>query len=874
MKKTVNSLLATALIAQAFATTAAADSGSSDTGKETLHFKGGDEPSLSASAGEETDDLTLPQSQETVSFTKENITGVYDGDGKTALTAWLNGLAPGIGIHAHIHYDFNGDGNWDRTAQTELMPTNAVLDQFESFDRDFDQEVNGSSYTDFTDGSIKVELGLYFGDDDAQFRTGDPDETSLLELPFDFSQEPVPEEDREPNWQMTWNDEFDGDSLDQDKWRIDIGNGFYDGDEWIEGLGNNELQSYQEDNVYIEDGKLVLEAREETVSDDKGTYDYTSGKVLTDESFSQAYGRFEASMKLPEGQGYWPAFWMMPQDDVYGGWAASGEIDIMENRGSETDKVGAAIHYGDLWPYNTYSEESYTFPEGQSTTDFNEYAIEWEPGEIRWYVNDELYSTKTEWYTEYGEYPAPFDQEFHMILNLAVGGWYGGDPDETTEFPGRVEIDYVRAYEDADAEYPPPGEYIDPDENGSGEDDGPEPVDPSKNWVEIGDNLIEDGTFDDTTAFGDEDNPLTWNVFNMADHDPNGGTADFDVVDGELNATVNQVGWRFYHIQLLQDVSVPAGTYKLSFDMRSNEARTVYTELSGAGYRLMETDVDEEMTTYEMYIDVSSPGDYELLFGLGREDGDVEPDTPYDMHLDNVSLVEVGVDGEPTYEPDPNELDGWVEVGDNLIEDGTFDDTTAFGDETDSLIWNVFNMGDHESFAGLADFEVVDGELNATVQQVGWEYWHIQFMQDIFADAGVYKIEFDMRSDVERAIIVELAGSGSGLNRFSVDDSMGTYSTYIHVANPGDFNLMFQLGDGVDEEAVPYDIYLDNVRLVKVEQGEDEEPQGPQPDHANLGNSHWADGEKTHPSERNNKKDHQHNRCDNPGQGNGNNHCE
>ena len=456
----------------------------------------------------------------------------------------------------------------------------------------------------------------------------------------------------EPNWQMTWNDEFDEGSLDEDKWRIDIGNGFYDGDEWIEGWGNNESQSYQRDNVFVEDGKLVLEAREETVSDDKGTYDYTSGKVLTDESFSQAYGRFEASMKLPEGQGYWPAFWMMPQDDVYGGWAASGEIDIMENRGAETDKVGAAIHYGDMWPDNTYSEQSYTFPEGESTTDFNEYAIEWEPGEIRWYVNDELYSTKTEWSTAYGAYPAPFDQEFFMILNLAVGGWYGGEPDETTEFPGRVEVDYVRVYEDADAEHPPPGEYIEPDE-----DDGPEIVDPDRDWVEVGENLVTDGTFDETTEFGDEVDGLVWNVFNMADHDPNGGTADFDIVDGELKATVQQLGWMPWHIQFMQDVTVDAGIYKIEFDMRSDVDRDIIVELADSDSGLNHVSVTEDMDTHTAYISVRESGDYNLMFQLAHADGDDDYEVPYDMYLDNVRLVEVEDASAPAYD--------WQDLNDN-----------------------------------------------------------------------------------------------------------------------------------------------------------------------------------------------------------------
>ncbi|AOM84507.1 glycoside hydrolase family 16 protein [Salisediminibacterium beveridgei] len=248
-------------------------------------------------------------------------------------------------------------------------------------------------------------------------------------------------------WDLVWSDEFEGDELDDSKWRMDTGNGFYDGDEYVPGWGNEELQYYDEDNVTVSDGQLTLTAQEESASDDYGSYDYTSGKILTEGLFSQTYGRFEASIQLPEGQGYWPAFWMMPETDEYGGWAASGEIDIMENRGSETDAVGAAIHFGGVYPENTYWSDEYQFPEGESTTEFNTYAIEWEPEEIRWYVNDELYAETSQWYTENGEFPAPFDQDFHLILNLAVGGWYGGDPDETTEFPGEMNVDYVRVYE-------------------------------------------------------------------------------------------------------------------------------------------------------------------------------------------------------------------------------------------------------------------------------------------------------------------------------------------------------------------------------------------------------------------------------------------
>lgn len=256
------------------------------------------------------------------------------------------------------------------------------------------------------------------------------------------------------DWKLTWEDNFEGTELNTDNWSVDTGNGFYDAeDNWVEGWGNEELQSYQEDNVIVDNGTLVLEGREETVSDEKGTFDFTSGKIQSQGKFSQKYGKFEAKLALPEGQGYWPALWMMPEEDVYGNWAASGEIDIMEAAGGRPNHIGGAIHYGGEWPNNKYTAKDYDFSEGKGITDYNVYSVEWEPGEIRWYVNEELFQTANDWSStnEDGSvehnYPAPFDQEFHLILNLAIGGWYDGDPTESTVFPGQVKVDYVRAYE-------------------------------------------------------------------------------------------------------------------------------------------------------------------------------------------------------------------------------------------------------------------------------------------------------------------------------------------------------------------------------------------------------------------------------------------
>ncbi|MHC5183791.1 MAG: glycoside hydrolase family 16 protein, partial [Planctomycetota bacterium] len=208
-------------------------------------------------------------------------------------------------------------------------------------------------------------------------------------------------------YQLVWSDEFDGTSLNTDNWTIDIGNG-------DNGWGNSELEYYRAENVSVSGGNLILEAREESYSG----FDFTSGKVHTRDNQWFLYGRVEARAQIPRGSGMWPAFWMMPKYAVYGGWAASGEIDIMESK-DETTYVGAAIHYGGAWPDNTYSSNSYS-PGGINFGDaFHVYAIEWEPDEIRWYVDGILYYTRTssQWYTNAApsDPRAPFNQDFYII---------------------------------------------------------------------------------------------------------------------------------------------------------------------------------------------------------------------------------------------------------------------------------------------------------------------------------------------------------------------------------------------------------------------------------------------------------------------------
>ena len=207
------------------------------------------------------------------------------------------------------------------------------------------------------------------------------------------------------------------------------------------GWGNNELQYYTShpDNSYVTDGNLVIVARKNHLG-----YAYTSARLRTKNKRDSLYGKMEARMKLPTTKGMWPAFWMLPTDWVYGGWAASGEIDIMESVNIATTIYGT-IHYGGEWP--GYVSDGGSYSDG---TDFSEgfhvYTLEWEPFEMRWYVDGILYSTKTSWWSTGGPYPAPFDQRFHFLLNIAVGGHWPGPPDGSTVFPQQMLIDYVRVY--------------------------------------------------------------------------------------------------------------------------------------------------------------------------------------------------------------------------------------------------------------------------------------------------------------------------------------------------------------------------------------------------------------------------------------------
>jgi beta-glucanase (GH16 family) len=246
-------------------------------------------------------------------------------------------------------------------------------------------------------------------------------------------------------WGLVWSDEFDGpngSAVDSSKWSFDIG-----GNGW----GNNELETYTNRtvNADLEGGMLVIKALKETFTGpDNITRSYTSARLLTKNKFTQAYGRFEARIKIPYGQGIWPAFWMLGDNINTVGWPSCGEIDIMENIGKEPSIVHGTFH-GPGYSGASGITGSYALPNGQKfSNDFHTFAVEWEPNVMRFYVDGLLYKTRTP-----ADLPAGtswvFDHPFFIILNVAVGGGFPGNPDATTVFPQQMLVDYVRVYQRA-----------------------------------------------------------------------------------------------------------------------------------------------------------------------------------------------------------------------------------------------------------------------------------------------------------------------------------------------------------------------------------------------------------------------------------------
>ena len=271
-------------------------------------------------------------------------------------------------------------------------------------------------------------------------------------------------------WALVWSDEFDGTAIDNAKWGFDV-------DCW--GGGNEEHQCYtrSERNAAVADGKLVITARNErstgpalpidqrrfsATPNAEATRSFSSARLSTRGKASWTYGRVEVRARLPQGQGTWPAIWMLPEKSGYGPWAASGEIDILEAvnlgvpcakcPGGRENTILGTIHFGGKWPNNKLASTEIAYPE--VLEGFHTFAVEWQPGQIVWLVDGKVYAEQTadKWSTTGSKQPgAPFDRPFHLILNLAIGGklpegrGLGGV--RLDGYPKQFEVDWVRVWQ-------------------------------------------------------------------------------------------------------------------------------------------------------------------------------------------------------------------------------------------------------------------------------------------------------------------------------------------------------------------------------------------------------------------------------------------
>ena len=263
---------------------------------------------------------------------------------------------------------------------------------------------------------------------------------------FTCSEEEVVSQNNETNdweiegWNIVWQDEFDKDSLDLTKWSRETGG---------HGWGNNELQYYtdSDSNSYVENGNLVVKAQvvPQGIGSSKGLRYYSSARLRTYGKGDWKYGRIEVKAKVASGQGIWPAIWMLPTDWLFGGWPSSGEIDIMEHVGYDLGVVHGSVHT-EAYNHKINTQRSSAKKIANVDTEFHVYSIIWDKDKISFFIDDVQYFLfENDQQSNYKTWP--FDQRFHLLINIAVGGDWPGNPDNSTNFPRKMLVDYVRVYE-------------------------------------------------------------------------------------------------------------------------------------------------------------------------------------------------------------------------------------------------------------------------------------------------------------------------------------------------------------------------------------------------------------------------------------------
>ncbi|XCP84432.1 carbohydrate binding domain-containing protein [Roseburia hominis] len=566
-------------------------------------------------------------------------------------------------------------------------------------------------------------------------------------------------------YELKWQDEFNGTALNREDWNVELHDPGWVNAEWQEYVDS-------EENIYLKDGKLVLRPIRNV--DQNGNATYTSGRINTQNKQNFKYGIFEARVKVPEGKGYLPAFWLMAADEnQYGQWPRCGEIDIMEVHGSNTTKSYGTIHYGN--PHKE-SQGTMTLSEGSFSEEYHTFAVEWLPGKITWYVDGTPIHTESDWYSRtegQGEitYPAPFDQEFYVILNLAVGGSWVGYPDETTDFENAAyEVDYVRVYQkdSYDENVTKPDKEVilrDPDENG---------------------NYVINGDFAEAEDLTDDED---WKFLTALE-----GDAEAKIADQKITICTTNSGTVDYSVQLVQP-NLPmkkGGTYELSFDAWADEARTMKVGLTAPdnGYVRYMADTSVDLTTkrqtytYEFTMTQEDDANGRLEFNLGNA-GSIA-----DVSITNVTLKKIS-------QVDISEEEKTVLADGNHVYNGSFQEGTGhlgyWDIKSEHAVIGVTDLKDGRRLKVVAA-EGTTAENPIIISQSGLA---------LSADTG-YALSFTAQGDAGTKVQAAAAG-----NTFTAGLSgENTAYNYKFEQKNGENDIVFTISE-------PGTYYLDKVRIVE-----------------------------------------------------------
>ena len=585
---------------------------------------------------------------------------------------------------------------------------------------------------------------------------------------------------------LKWKDEFDGEELNRNDWNVETHEPGWVNKEWQAYVDNTE-------NIYVKDGKLVIKPVEK--DGENGEKSYTSGRVNTQGKHDFTYGLFETRVKVPTGKGYLPAFWMMPaNENLYGQWPRCGEIDIMEVMGQETNKAYGTIHYGN--PHGQ-KQGTYTLDGPDFASEYHTFTVEWEPGKIVWYVDGMKYHEAKDWYsTTEGQgtvaYPAPFDQPFYMILNLAIGGSWVGYPDENTTYADQaLEVDYVRAYQkdqkyyddlEASVEKPAQKEVVEP---------------------EAGQTHLKNGDFskaDDLSGKGDS----TWKFETQQGGEGNAAIVDDEKLTKAVKISTTEAGTEDYSIQFVQP-NVPVkqgGTYKVTFDAYAASERTMKVGVSAPDYnyaRYMQDTVvnlttEKQTYTYEFTVKDHDDANARLEFNLGKTASTA------DVYIGKVAIVKTG-----SVEIDNSKK---VLTDGNYVYNGKFQEGTEAGKKY-MQYWTIENKQNKEvsyKVTGVTD----NRRLKVTTKDCE-DVKDITVAQtELPLTPGKYELTFDAVTENNEATIKVLVAGEE--QEFVINKDSKTQSYKFEVAKDATIadidDIKFYVG-------VNDTVYLDNISIVE-----------------------------------------------------------